>query len=190
MALDVMFVNGLLFLLMVSSKLKFLTAEFLENMKINNIYECYKTVIKLYNSRGFIIKHLLGDPQFDGMKQWLYNYYNIIYKGAAADKHIPKVETIIWVVKERVCASISHFPWKEATPQLIVKEIVKYCITMINSFPPKSGIETHLSPCNIVTGKTLDYQRDFKIPFGDYIQVHKNEELRNNMAEKLSEPFA
>ena len=47
MALDVMFVNGLLFLLTVSSKLKFFTAEFLENMKINNTHECYKTVIKL-----------------------------------------------------------------------------------------------------------------------------------------------
>ena len=52
---------------------------------------------------------------------------------------------------------------------------------MINAFPPKSGIHATLSPRNIVTGQTLNYNIHFKLPFGDYAQVHENEEPRNSM---------
>ena len=68
------------------------------------------------------------------------------FNGVAAQEHIPEVERMIGVIKERVQASISGFPWKEAAPKLTVKETVKHCVTMTNSFPPKSGTDAHLSP--------------------------------------------
>ena len=55
---------------------------------------------------------------------------------------------------------------------------------MINAFPPKSGIHVSLSPRNIVTGRTLNYNIHFKLPFGDYAQVHENEEPRNSNKER------
>ena len=139
-------VNGLPFLLTVSSELKFVTVEFLENMEMDNVHKCCKTAVELCNSRGFQIEHLLGDQQFDPMKPRLKEGFDITFNGAVAKEHIPKVERIIWVVKEHIKASISRFPWKEATPKLMVKEVVKCCTMMMNGFPPKSGIETCLSP--------------------------------------------
>ena len=55
---------------------------------------------------------------------------------------------------------------------------------MINAFPPKSGITTKLSPRNIITGKSLNYKHHFKLPLGDYVQVHEEEQPRNSMAER------
>ena len=55
---------------------------------------------------------------------------------------------------------------------------------MINAFPPKSGLKTEMSPRTIITGKSLDYKKHFKIPFGDYAQVHEFEQPRNSMKER------
>ena len=66
----------------------------------------------------------------------------------------------------------------------MVKEAAKHAIMMINAIPPKSGLTTHLSPRNIVAGKSLNYKHHFKMPFGDYAQVHEHEEPRNSTAER------
>ena len=55
---------------------------------------------------------------------------------------------------------------------------------MLTAFLPKSGLDTHLSPRTIVTGKTLKYKTHFKIPFGDYAQVHEYEQPHNSMKEQ------
>ena len=184
MGLDVMKVNGPPFPLTVSSKLKFMTVEFLENVETDDTCNCHKTVAELCNSGGFCVAHLLGDPQFDSLKLRLKKDFNTDCNGVAAQEHIPEAERMIRVIEERTQASISGFPWKEATPKSTVKETVKHCVTMTNSFPPKSGIETHLSPQTTVTGETLDHNEDFEIPFGDHAQVHENEEPRNGAKEQ------
>jgi hypothetical protein len=66
----------------------------------------------------------------------------------------------------------------------MVKEVVKHSMMMLNAIPPKSGITTHLSPHNLIAGKTLNFKHHFKLPIGDYAQVHQEEELRNSMAER------
>ena len=75
-------------------------------------------------------------------------------------------------------------PWKKAIPKTTVRETVKNAVMMLNAFPPKSGINAHLSPRNIVTGKTLDCNVHFELPFGDCAQVHQNEEPQNSNKEQ------
>ena len=75
-------------------------------------------------------------------------------------------------------------PWKEAIPKSMMKETVKNSVMMINAFPPKSGINDYLSPCNIAIGKTLDYKTHFCSPFGDHAQVQQNEEPHNSAKEQ------
>ena len=58
--------------------------------------------------------------------------------------------------------------------------MVKHSVMMINAFPPNSGINTHLSPHNIVVRKSLSYKHHFKMPLGDYAQVHKEEQAQNS----------
>ena len=81
--------------------------------------------------------------------------------------------------------TLCSFPWKDAISHVIVKEVVKHSMMMLNAFPWKSGITTHLSPCNLIAGKTLNYKHHFKLPIGDYAQVHQQEEPHNSMAEQM-----
>ena len=55
---------------------------------------------------------------------------------------------------------------------------------IIDAIPPKSGINDYLSPHNVVIGKTLDCKMHFCLPFGNYAQVHQNEEPRNGTKER------
>ena len=119
---------------------------------------------------------IAGDDKFDPPKNILKEKCNIEHNPTAADEHVAEVERMIRVVKERIRASCSGMPWKEAIPKLTTREVVKNSVMMINAFPPKSGINNYLSPRNIAIGKTLDYKMHFKSPFGDYAQVHQNEE--------------
>ncbi len=130
------------------------------------------------------IKAVMGDPQFNPMKKDIEETFFTLYNPTSENEHVAEIERQIHVVKEYICAMLSSFPWKKAIPRLIVKEVAKHTIMMLNAIPPKSGITTHLSPRNIVSGKTLDYKHHFKMPIGDYAQVHEAEEPRNSMAER------
>ena len=74
--------------------------------------------------------------------------------------------------------------WKEAILKLMMRETVKNSVMMINAFPPKSGIGDCLSQRNITIGKRLDCKMHFRLPFGDYAQVHQNEEPHNSAKER------
>ena len=179
-----MFVNGLPFFVTTSRNIKFNTVEHMNNMSKTNIYKCIESVINLYHKRGFQINTVLGDEQFDVISEQLQQNFNINFNPASAFEHIGDIKRMIRTIKERIRAAMSSYPWKKSIPKLITKETVKHIVKMINAFPPKSGITTKLSPRNIITGKSLNYKHHFKIPLGDYVQVHEEEQPRNSMAER------
>ena len=180
LGIDIFHINGLAFFVMASSKTKLVTTEEIcsENMKMT--LACLKSVVRLHNKRNPHVATIAGDDKFDPLKNILKEKCNMECNPTAADEHVAEVERMIRVVKERIQALCSRMPWNEAIPKLMMRETVKNSVMMINAFPLKSGINNYLSPCNIVTGKTLDYKTHFHLPFGDYAQVHQNEEPRNS----------
>ena len=166
LGIDIMCVNGMGFLITVSSKIKFITIEQMNNKNIKTIKNCVKSVIKLYNERNLTVATVAGDDEFDPLKQESQEKYNINYNPTAADEHVAEVERMICIVKERIRATTSRFPWKAAISRLMMCEVVKKSVMMTNSFPPQSGIHATLSPRNVVTGQTLNYDTHFKVPFG------------------------
>ncbi len=156
-----MFVNGMVFFITVSSKIKHSTIEYATSMTQKMTLNYLASVFQLYNKRGFCIGAVLGDPQFDPMKQAIEEKFITRYNPTSANEHVAEVEQQIRVVKERIRATLSSFPWKKAIPRIMVKEVAKHVVMMLNAIPPKSGITTHLSPRNIVSGKTINYKHHF-----------------------------
>ena len=52
-------------------------------------------------------------------------------------------------------------------------------VKMLNFFPPKGGVSDVLSPKTIMSGETLDYKKHLCLQFGQYCQVHEEQEPRN-----------
>ena len=69
LGIDYMFVNGLAFFVTISCKIKNNTIEYAASMSKNMTLKYLESVFKLYNSRGFCISAVLGDPQFNPMKK-------------------------------------------------------------------------------------------------------------------------
>ena len=47
-------------------------------------------------------------------------------------------------------------------------ELSKHVVMFLDAFPPKSGMSKTYIPRTIMTGKALDWNKIFKLHFGDY----------------------
>jgi len=88
------------------------------------------------------------------------------------DEHLPEIERYIRTVKERIRAMTSTLPFRQLPHRLIV-EIAYNAVFWLNCFPHKEGIHTTLSPCTIVTGSKIDFNKHCKLQFGTYVPMHE-----------------
>ena len=132
-------------------------------------------VVAQYNKRGFKINVILGDPEFKSIKDQLNKLFGITLNITSKSEHVPEIERGIRTLKERIRATISRLPYNQHLPRVIVREVVINAVMMLNAFPPRSGINTSMSPRTIISGVKLDYNKHCKMPFGDYAQTHEED---------------
>jgi hypothetical protein len=70
----------------------------------------------------------------------------------------------------------------------MVAELIYYWVFWLNSFPARDGVSDTLSPCAIVTGSHIDFNKHCKLEFGAYVQAH--EEHDNTMATRTTGAIA
>ena len=87
LAIDIMFINKILFLFTTSQNLKFGTVEALNNWQIPTMTDKLKSIIKLYEHHGFRVMVILADPEFEPLRPWFP-----MLNSCGADEHIPNVE--------------------------------------------------------------------------------------------------
>ena len=61
---DVMYIQGITFLVMVSKRLKFITIERLKSRGRMEFAEKFDNVFQVYNKAGFMISKIFTDPEF------------------------------------------------------------------------------------------------------------------------------
>ncbi len=166
-----MMVNGLPFLITISRKLKFGTAEYLPGRKGVNLLNGIKNVQKVYALRGFKVKTLLMDGQFEPMRG-SFSELGILLNTVSADEHVPDVERYIRTIKEHVRAIYNTLPFQKMPSRLLI-EMVYSSVFWLNSFPANDGLSSELSPRTIITGMQLDFDKHCKLRFGSYVQTHE-----------------
>ena len=95
LAIDIMFINKIPFLVTTSRNLKFGTVEALTNRQIPTIVAKLKSIIKLYEHRGFRVRVVLANPEFEPLRPWFP-----MLNCCGADEHIPEVERYIRTLKD------------------------------------------------------------------------------------------
>jgi len=158
----------------------------IKNEKKSRMMTSLKQIIDVYNARGCTIKHILTDGQFQCLRKSLQRE-GIMLNITAQDEHVPEVERYIFTIEERVRATINTLPLEKYPHHLIV-EIIYNTVFWLNCFLHKNGIHPTLSPRTIVTGTTINYDKHCRIPFGTYVQVHKQD--NNSMASCTSGAIA
>ena len=136
--------------------------------------------------RGFKISTLLMDRQFESIRGDLAEM-QINLNTVSNDEHVPEVERYIRTIKERAHCVYNTLPFRRIPTRMII-EIVYHSVFWLNSFPAEDGISPKLSPCAIVIGTLIDYNKHCKLEFGTYVQVH--EEHDNSMATRTTGAIA
>jgi hypothetical protein len=97
-----------------------------------------------------------------------------LVKLSSANEHIPEIEQIIRVVKER-CRATRHILPFQRIPKLLTIHIVLNVVKLLNLFLTKGGVSEIISPKTIISGKTLDYKNHLSLQVGQYCQVHEED---------------
>jgi hypothetical protein len=185
-AADIMFVNKLPFFVTISRNIKFSTAVLISDQKHATMMKVIRDVRAIYSKRGFQVKTMLMDGQFEGLIGDL-SEIGITLNTVARGEHVPEVERHIRTIKERARCVYNTLPFQKIPSRMVV-ELIYYSVFWLNTFPARDGISDILSPRSIVTGSQIDFNKHCKLEFGAYVQAH--EEHDNTMTTRTTGAIA
>ena len=182
MMADIFFVNKIPFFITLSHKICFTAVNHLANRTVPHIFKAFKEIYQYYLQRGFHITVLHVDGEFAPLKTLIESMPGgPLVNLASANEHVPEIERIIRVVKERCRASRHELPFQRIQ-KLLTVHIVLNSVKMLNFFPTRGGVSDTLSPKTIMSGEVLDYKKHLCLQIGQYCQVHEEETPRNGQA--------
>ena len=181
---DVMFVNGIPFLITRTRGLQLITIEYLPRRTAKYIGHKLNRVLSFYRRAGFVVQLALMDMEFETVRA---ECPSLPINTCAANEHVPEIERAIRLVKERARGVYNTLPFKDGIPRLMVIELIYFSVLWINAFPLRSGISNSYSPRELVTRQRLNAKLHCKTPFGTYCEVHDEPQPSNSMIARTHE---
>ena len=153
LAADVFFVDGTAFLLTVSRRIKFVTAEHIPVRTALSLSKHMVRVLEVYGRAGFRVRSILMDGEFKKLKPLMPS---VECNTTAAKEHVSEAERTIWTVKERTRGLVTKLPFTHL-PRRMKIEFIYFMVLWMNAFPVKSGISQTFSPRELLLRWRLDY---------------------------------
>ena len=136
---DIMYIQGIPFLVTVSKRLKFVTITHIAKRSKALLCEAFDKTFRVYNKAGFRITKLHVDREFEVLEEAMMdedNSIEMVY--AAAQQHVPEIERMIRVIKERYRALYHRLPY-ERIPKLMIIAAAYRVVKWLNMLPAKGG---------------------------------------------------
>ncbi len=133
---DVMFVNGLPFLVTLSRGISIVMIEFLPSQTGKHLALTVERVLKVYARGGFVAQTMMMDMEFEKLADLLPN---VVINTTVAQEHVGEIEQKIQVIKERARGTMNTLLYTQS-PKLIIIELMHFCVMWMNAFVVKSGI--------------------------------------------------
>jgi len=139
---------------------------------------CVHNAMNMYLARGHTIDYVFADSEFASIRDGILP---TVLELAAAGEHVPEVERSVRILKDRIRTIVFGLPY-EYYPRIMLKAVVHPVVSMLNSFPSQNGVSQEFSPRTIITGIPSISAKEFKLEFGEYVQVHSQETKTNNLS--------
>ena len=182
LCVDIFYISGLAFLLSVSRRLNLLMVRYMPDRSVPIMKDSLDRFIAAYKAQAFNVKTILCDGE--GAVATLSSYVEakgISMNLTGKNEHVPEIERAGRQLKERVRAFWNTLPFRLTA--LLIMYLVYYCVTTINMFP-KTSAAISVAPREMFFGRKVDYKRDCRAAFGDYVQAHEDNAVTNNMQER------
>jgi len=173
LAVDVMFVNGVPFLVSVARGLNLVTAEFTPSRTAKQLAAGITRMIDLCARGGFQGGTVLIDNEFEKLQSLVPI---LAINTMAAKEHIPELKRKTRLIKEQGRGILNTLPFKKM-PRLMLIELVYHVVLWLNTFLANSGVSKTPSPRKIVYRHNLDFAKPFRM----YCKVHDEPAPTNTM---------
>jgi hypothetical protein len=190
---DVMFIEGYPFLVSLSKPLYLLMASALGNTpggerSEHALLKTLNSQVDKYKGQHFIVGSVLTDGEGGviSLKDTL-NAKGIGVHPAGPGEHVPAIENKIKQIKQRTRAHLNVLPFTLASTLLVW--LVAFCVSRIN-LVPSDVTGDRISPREKFTGRKLDFQRDLRVGFGDYVQTHEPNIIKNSQVARTEGAIA
>ena len=180
LCVDFFFVQQQTFLHVISRKIGYRTVVPVSNRSKTTILKTLRDEVKLYVGRGFSVRDVHGDGEFECIKEELLNMHKedglrdlpgpIHLEVCTTNEHVKEVERSIRTIKDMLRATAHGMPYRRL-PKPMVKGLVTYCVQNLNDFPYASGVSQDASPATIVRGAPPPDYNTFRLEFGAYVLV-------------------
>jgi hypothetical protein len=182
---DVMFVNGVPFLVSASRNINLITIEHVPHRTAAKLGHLLQRIIKVYAQAGFTVQTILMDYEFLKVKDQVPS---AVLNTSAAAEHIGKIERCIRVIKERSRGIICTLPYMRL-PQKMLINLLHFIVMWLNNFPVSNGVSDRFSPRELILWHKLDYKHHCRAPFGVYCEVHEDNTHVTNSMKKMWDPI-
>lgn len=183
---DVMELEGSKFLITVASPLELVIQSYLTGESKQNLGAALQSQINLIRAYGFDCKLVKVDPQ-SGLKALRGSFPGTeIDAGGAGDK-VPKVDAKIRRIKETGRCIVAGLPFK--LPRDRNKDLVAYIANRLNTRRTTASTSNVCARTKL-TGRKIDYKREYMLGFGDYCEVWNPRVIRNTVAPRTESCIA
>jgi hypothetical protein len=180
MKTDIFFVNKIPFFLTLSRKICFAAVNHLADRTVLQIFKAFKEMYQYYLQRVFHVTMVHADGEFVPLKPLIKSMPDgLLVNLESANEHVPEIERIIRVVKER-CRATRHILPFQRIPKLLTIHIVLNVIKLLIFFSTKGTVSETLSPKTIMYGDTLDNKKHLSLQVGQYCQGYEEDNPRNS----------
>jgi len=175
---DIFYVDGQQFLLSTSRNLQFCTVELIRTHTSDLIFAGLGRILNLYKFRDFSVDWILADGQFSPLANRVLTLHATL-NTTAAGEHVPEVERLIRVIKERLRAFRAVAPFAHM-PRLLKSELILLIVQMLNFTVHPNSISPFLSPSEIVLGTSLDASIHCRVTPCSFCHIHEEPDPTNS----------
>jgi hypothetical protein len=179
---DIFFVDRDPYLITVSTPLGLTVVHHLNGItRGSQLLRKLTDTINLYKMENFSIENILTDGESAMVAiSGQLSEIGIRLEVSGSGQHVPVAENKIRQVKERVRSHVATLPYM--LPKFFMRWLVFFCVMRLNMLPSKSRSDGILSSIELFKGRKIDYKRDVRIGFGEYVQaLNPNITIRNSM---------
>ena len=134
-----------------------------------------KAAAQLYHERGFRVRHIDADLEFDPIKD---DILPIRLETVAKDDHVGDIERNIRNIKEGIRGTVQSLPFKKF-PRVMINYLVNDKIKPKSFLPATDGISLNISPLTIVLGRGPPDYNEMHIEYGAYAQIFEDNAITN-----------
>ena len=170
---DIFFFCGLAFVVSIGRKIYYAMADYIPDKSEKTLKAILLRQIARWRAKKFTVSaiEIVSESGVKSLQPFIEGELKMEYVQHPKGTKVPEVERFGRGMKERVRSTMARVSKVMNICAVLMLYLVLSCVQSINSFP-KTGGAIDAIPREEFDGFKLDWQRNLRFEFGDYVQVH------------------